>query len=182
MAYFKIRYKRGHRKHSLTLEAKDRSVALAEFTQRDLGIPLAITQTSKPLFAGWRDRPLVRSRRSISYSDLIAAYRQIGTMFDAGIPITTILDEVHTFTENPHLKQIWEAAKSGVESGKTLTEALSPFEESIGRLSLAMIQLGEATGTLGEAIIKLADFLETIDDNRRKLIRATRYPLSLIHI
>ncbi len=183
MPYFRIKYKKAKRTKSMVLEAENRLDAVATFRKKNLGSLLSIKQTAKPftLFLQERLNPdPLKSNKQIALVPLIATYRQVGTMYDAGISINVILDEIVTYTEDKHLREIWRSARSSVESGLSLTESLTPYRENIGNLSLAMIRLGEETGTIGEAINKLADMLEQIDDNRRQLIRATRYPLFVI--
>ena len=182
MPYFRIRYKTGNRRKSVVVEAENRVAAIERFTRQKQGIILAVRPSSRPLLQSFRalagrrffeDRPL-------RYASLIASYRQMGTMFDAGIPINTILEDLVEFTDDPRLQRIWQAALQGVEGGRSLTDSLTPYRRQIGNLSLSMIHLGEETGTFGEAVLKLADILEQIEENRRRLVKATRYPLFVI--
>jgi len=62
----------------------------------------------------------------------------------------------------------------------SLSVAIQRFESELGTISVALIDLGEKTGTLDESIKKLADILQEVHDNRMKLKKATRYPISLL--
>jgi hypothetical protein len=155
-----------------------------EFRRLTLGVMTGIEEIEKPLSLAlheWMERwrtPL-RNRR-VRTEPYIAALRQIGIMLDAGMPINTALEEAILYTDDAMLRYILQRMLSDIESGRSLSDAIRPFERQLGYLSLSMLELGEQTGTLADAVLKLADILEQIEDNRRQLIKATRYPVFII--
>jgi len=184
MRYFRIDYRNGKRRDSIVLEASSKIDAIKLFQQRTLGVMLSVKEVSKPLsivMEKWIEtfRSPVKNRR-IAQEPYIAALRQIAVMLDAGIPINQAIEEAVRSTDDEMLRSILENVLADVESGISLSEAVEPYGRQLGNLSLSMFHLGEQTGTLSESIIKLADILEQIQENRRQLIRATRYPLFTI--
>lgn len=184
MRYFKIEYRQGKRRESIVLEAESKIDAITQFKSMTLGVFLSVKEVSKPLsliFKRWVEKyksPV--QKRRVAQEPYIATLRQISVMLDAGLPINQCLEEALRSTDNEMLKEILRSVLSDVESGMSLTEAVEPFRVQLGNISLSMFNLGEQTGTLSESVKKLADILEQIEQNRRELIRATRYPLFTI--
>ncbi|WP_457595927.1 type II secretion system F family protein [Hydrogenimonas sp.] len=184
MRYFRIEYRRGGARGRIVLEAENKIEAIRAFENRTLGVLLSVREVSKPLTWALRSRlealrsPVGRGR--VSQEPYIASLRQIAVLLDAGIPINHAIEEAIRSTENREVRAIWEAILSDVESGMGLSDAAAPYRDQLGNLSLSMFRLGEQTGTLSQSIAKLADILERILENRRQLVKATRYPLFTI--
>jgi general secretion pathway protein F len=101
-------------------------------------------------------------------------------MLNAGLPITVCLEDVLKTTTQKRLLEIYTHISTEVESGISLSEAFKRYESEVGTISIALLDLGEKTGTLDESIEKLADILQEVHDNRMKLKKATRYPITVI--
>lgn len=184
MRYFRIEYRRGREKGAVVLEAESKIDAIRRFRERATGVMLSVRETSRPLsmtLERWmeRFRSPIRSKR-VAQEPFIASLRQIAVMLDAGIPINQAIEEAIRSTEEEMLREILRRVLSDVESGVALGDAMEPFRRQLGPLALSMVRLGEQSGTLAESIAKLADILERIQENRRQLIHATRYPLFTI--
>ncbi|WP_353661792.1 type II secretion system F family protein [Hydrogenimonas sp. SS33] len=181
MGYYRIDYRIGRERKSVVVEAESKIDAIRQFRNEAKGVMLSIREVSRPLSLGFRKwmeklRSPIRNRR-VAQEPFIASLRQIAVMLDAGIPINQAIEEAARSTEEEMLKAILVNILKDVESGVSLGEALAPYRVQLGSLTLSMIRLGEQSGTLAESIAKLADILEQILENRRQLIRATRYPL-----
>ncbi len=120
------------------------------------------------------------SKKKVKVDILIAAIRQLAVMTNAGISIHDSIKEVGKSTVDPQLKAIFEDADESLNSGKSLTEAFMPYKYQIGDVSLAMIELGESTGNMSESLTKLAEVLEEMMENAKKLKAALRYPTTVI--
>lgn len=121
---------------------------------------------------------LKRSAKSkIPLNDKISTIRQIAVMTDAGIPINDTLMEVAENTENAQLKEIYKTINKDINSGNSISDAITPYTEEFGHVAIAMTNLGERTGNISESYHKLADILENIRDNTAKFKKAIRTPL-----
>ena len=184
MPYFRIDYRYRNRQNAVTVRARSRGEALEFFQKESPGIPLRVEEVSKPLRVRWEEwKHRIKTlgiRRRVKSEPYIAALRQIGIMVDAGMPINFALEETILFTQNSQLKTIFRHILQEIENGKSLSESARPYTGQLGELSLSMFYLGEQSGTLSDAILKLADILEQIENNRRMLKKATRYPLFII--
>ncbi len=184
MRYFKVEYRQGKKRESILLEAESKIDAVAQFRDMTLGVLLSVKEVSKPLSLIFKKelqkyRSAVKKKR-VAQEPYIASLRQISVMLDAGLPVNRCLEEALDSTDDEMLKEILRSILASVESGMSLTEAVEPFRIQLGNISLSMFNLGEQTGTLSESVKKLADILEQIEQNRRELVRATRYPLFTI--
>ena len=113
----------------------------------------------------------------IPINDKISTIRQIAVMTDAGISITSTLEDVADNTDNEKLKEIYTKMNSDINAGNTMSDALEPYAEEFGRVAMAMTNLGERTGNISGSYHKLADILENIRDNTAKFKKAIRTPL-----
>ncbi|WP_236619559.1 type II secretion system F family protein [Lebetimonas sp. JH369] len=67
-----------------------------------------------------------------------------------------------------------------MRAGLSLSESVKKFEKDLGTLSTAMVSLGEETGDLARAMHDLSQILSEILENRKRLKKATRYPVFII--
>ncbi len=164
--------------------AESKLDAMRRFQAKAEGVMISVKEIAKPVsiilkewIEKWRS-PL--KNRRVKQEPYIAALRQIAVMLDAGMPVNHALQEAIKSTADPMLRLILSSILADVESGMSLGGAAEHFDIQLGNLSLSMFQLGEQTGTLAESIGRLAEILERIEENRRRLIKATRYPLFII--
>ncbi|MEN4046097.1 type II secretion system F family protein [Sulfurimonas sp. NWX367] len=184
MKYFKIDYKFGKKRSSVVLEAQNKIEAMEKFFEMELGVLVKIQETSKPLEQSFQDLlakyndPVGKGK--VDQERLIALLDQMAIMLDAGLPLNYTLSEVTKHQEDKALKAIFEKVLNDIESGKGFYASVLPFQEQLGSLTVAMIQLGEETGQIAESLTHLTDILQDILDNRKKFKKATRYPLVIV--
>jgi general secretion pathway protein F/MSHA biogenesis protein MshG len=116
------------------------------------------------------------SQKKIKVENLIAAFRQLAVMTNAGISIHDSIKEVGNSTTDKQLKEIFIEIDDDLNSGKSLTEAFMKYSNQFGDVSIAMIELGESTGNMSDALTKLSELLEEMMENQKKLKSAMRYP------
>ncbi len=119
-------------------------------------------------------------KKTISLDAQISAIRQISVMANAGLSFTDILKEAIATTENERLREILAQNLHDINAGLSFSTSLSHFEKEVGRLTVTMVELGEKTGAMAESLDSLASILEEIRDNRQKIKKALRYPISVI--
>ena len=118
-----------------------------------------------------------RSKGKVPIDQKISTIRQIAVMTDAGIAIHDTLEDVADNVENKRLKEIYNTISADINAGKSMSDAILPYEEDFGQVALAMTKLGESTGNFPGSYHKLADILEDIRDNVAKFKKAIRSPL-----
>lgn len=106
--------------------------------------------------------------------------RQFSTMIDAGVSLVRALDVLGEQTQNPKLRRIIGDIQVEVESGQTLSKAMSKYPGVFNNLFIGLIRAGEVGGVLEEALQRLSHFLEKDMELRRKVKAALTYPVIVV--
>ena len=108
--------------------------------------------------------------------------RQLSTLQDAGLPILRSLRILEGQMKPGRLKYSLEDVGDDIESGSTLSEAMSKAPKAFDRLYVNMIKAGEAGGALEIILQRLADFQEKAEALKRKVKGALIYPVVVISV
>jgi general secretion pathway protein F len=182
--YFKIKYLKGGEEHFTVIEANDFVNAANKFKRKKIGVFMGAEETDEPLNIKLEklkknlEKALEKSK--IDTEEYIAVLEQIYVMLDASMSLNDILTNVSENIKDKKLKEIMNTIKNDIQSGLNLSSSMKRYEKELGKLSIAMIDLGEQTGMLAEAFKDLAEILSEINENRKKLKSATRYPIFII--
>jgi len=106
--------------------------------------------------------------------------RQLSTLQDAGLPILRSLKILWQQQKPGLLKNILDSVANDVESGATLSDAMSRHPKAFDRLYTNMVQAGEAGGVLDVILQRLADFMEKAQRLKRRVVGAMIYPACVI--
>jgi len=113
----------------------------------------------------------------VSLTDISLFCRQFSTMIDAGVSLVRCLDVLGEQAQNPKLRRIIMDLKSEVESGNSLSKAMSKYPRVFNNLFIGLIRAGEVGGVLEESLQRLSIFLEKDVELRRKIKAALTYPI-----
>jgi len=116
----------------------------------------------------------------VKLADLSVFCRQFSTMIDAGVSLVRSLDVLGEQTQNPKLKRMIIDIQGEVESGQTLSKAMSKYPKTFSNLFIGLIRAGEVGGVLEEALQRLSGFLEKDMEMRRKVKAALTYPCIVV--
>ena len=111
---------------------------------------------------------------------LVATFRQLSVMTNAGISIHDSIKEVSKAVQDKRLQTIFQTVNEDLNQGASLTASMEAFREELGDVAIAMIRLGENTGNMAEALSKLAAIMQEVWDNQQKFKKAIRYPITVI--
>ena len=103
--------------------------------------------------------------------------RQFATMIGAGLPMVQCLEILAGQLESPEFRKIAEKVKEDVQSGSTLSEALSRHKKVFDDLYVNMVEAGEIGGALDTILVRLAGYREKADRLTRKVKGALVYPI-----
>ncbi|MDO4570450.1 MAG: type II secretion system F family protein [Planctomycetia bacterium] len=106
--------------------------------------------------------------------------RQLSILQDAGLPILRSLKILEQQAKPGALKNSLIDVCDNIESGATLSEAMSKSPKAFDRLYVNMIKAGEAGGALEIILQRLADFRERSESLKRKIKGALTYPVAVI--
>jgi type IV pilus assembly protein PilC len=117
---------------------------------------------------------------AIAAKDLAIFTSQLGTMLNAGLSVTKVLDIQTKQLSSKKLRTITEDLKKRVESGVPLSTAMDNYPNVFSTLYTAMVRSGEASGNMGNSMLKMATFLERDAELRRKIKGALSYPVIVL--
>ncbi|MCH8829055.1 MAG: type II secretion system F family protein [Planctomycetes bacterium] len=108
--------------------------------------------------------------------------RQLSTLQDAGLPILRSLRILEGQAKPGPLKNALMGVIDDIESGSTLSEAMSRHPKAFDNLYVNMVKAGEAGGALEVILRRLADFKERAQSLKRKVLGAMIYPCAVIFV
>ncbi len=112
----------------------------------------------------------------VASRDLTVMARQLATMVSSGLSLLRALYVLEEQTESPKLARAIVAVRQDVETGFSLSQALSKHPAIFSDLFVSMVAAGEAGGNLEEVLERLATQLEKDDHLRRTVRSAMVYP------
>jgi len=116
----------------------------------------------------------------VNQKTLTTFTRQLSILQDAGLPILRSLKILEGQQKPGALKNSLIDVCDEIESGSTLSEAMSKSPKAFDRLYVNMIKAGEAGGALEVILKRLAEFQERSQALRRKVKGALVYPVTII--
>ena len=114
--------------------------------------------------------------------DVVVFTRLFATMIGAGLPLVQSLNVLGRQTGNRSFRRVIRDMVRDVESGDTLSGAMSRHGKVFSELSVSLVAAGEASGALDTILGRLADFLEKHDALIRKVRAALIYPAMIVGV
>jgi type IV pilus assembly protein PilC len=116
-------------------------------------------------------------------SKFVCAFtRQLSILQDAGLPILRSLKILENNAKPGKLKNALLDTCEEIETGATLSEAMSKCPKVFTRLYVNMIKAGEAGGALEVVLQRLAEFMERSETLKKKVKSAMIYPCVVIFV
>jgi len=181
MKYYKAEFLYRGEKEEVIFKALNKSEAIMESKKLNKGVLIDLEEIPMPFEERVKVFKEIFSnkilRKKLHYPSYISSLRQLAVLIKAGISLKDALEDIANNTQDALIKEIFLKAAEAIDSGKSLSEVFGEYENYIGGISVAMIKLGEQTGDLVNALESLADIYENMYENRRKMIKALRYPM-----
>src|SRR5581483_3249280 len=117
--------------------------------------------------------------RGISAADLSLFKRQLATLVRAGLPLEESLLAVSQQTEKPRVQSIILGVRARVMEGHTLADGFAEFPKVFPEIYRATVSAGEQAGHLDNVLERLADYTESREGMRQKVMAALLYPIVL---
>jgi len=154
------------------IEAPSLSQARATLRQRGLRVT-KIKRKPKPLFS---------SAKAIKPVDISFASRQMATMIGAGIPIAQTLRAIGKGHENGSVEKLMLELGREVETGTSLSVALSKHPQYFNRLFTSLTEAGEESGKLDTMLDRVATYNEKLEAIKSKVKSAMMYPSIVLFV
>src|SRR5581483_5583225 len=117
--------------------------------------------------------------RRVSAADLSLFKRQLATLVRAGLPLEESLLAVSQQTEKPRVQSIILGVRARVMEGHTLADGFAEFPKVFPEIYRSTVSAGEQAGHLDSVLERLADYTESREGMRQKVVAAMLYPIVL---
>ncbi|MDE2251725.1 MAG: type II secretion system inner membrane protein GspF [Gammaproteobacteria bacterium] len=118
-------------------------------------------------------------RRRVSTAELSLLTRQLATLVRAALPLEEALLAVSQQTERARVQGILLGVRARVMEGHTLADGLADFPRVFPEIYRATVAAGEQSGHLDTVLERLADYTESREVLRQKVLGAMLYPIVL---
>jgi general secretion pathway protein F len=139
-------------------------------------LPVSVTEVAQK--EARRQRSFSFMRR-VSAADLALFTRQLATLVRAGLPLEESLLAVSQQTEKPRVQSIVLGVRARVMEGHTLADGFADFPRVFPEIYRATLAAGEQSGHLDNVLERLADYTESREQLRQKVLAAMLYPIVL---
>jgi type II secretory pathway component PulF len=119
-------------------------------------------------------------RTGVSLKVLVFFTRQLSTMFSAGLTIEKAITDLEKEERNKKFGRVLRKLSDDIKKGYSLSEAMEQHPGVFNPLYVALVKAGEVSGTLHTVLDELSDYLEKIEDTRRKVMSSMSYPIFIV--
>ncbi len=151
------------------VEAKDKAT-LFHSLKKDGTTIISVEEAKKSVFA--MDLNIFSG---VKAHDKIMFARNLGSMIDAGLPITRGLSIMERQAKGK-LKEVLVSLNESLSKGVTLSESMSKYPRVFSDLFVSMVKAGEESGNLGTALKNVALQMEKTYLLGKKIKGAMMYP------
>ncbi|HOH98637.1 MAG TPA: type II secretion system F family protein [Candidatus Cloacimonadota bacterium] len=123
---------------------------------------------------------IYKIRTGVSLRTLVFFTRQLSTMFSAGLTIEKAITDLEKEEKHKKFAKVLRKIGDDIRKGFSLSEAMEQHPGVFNPLYVALVQAGEVSGTLHTVLDELSDYLEKIEDTRRKVYSAMAYPIFIL--
>jgi general secretion pathway protein F len=141
-------------------------------------LPVAVNEVAQKEASRQQSKSFSIGRR-VSASDLSLFTRQLATLVRAGLPLEESLLAVSQQTEKPRIQSIVMGVRARVMEGHTLANGFTEFPKVFPEIYRATVSAGEQAGHLDSVLERLADYTESREGMRQKVLAAMLYPIVL---
>jgi len=160
-----------------SIDASSKDSAISSLQRRGLIISSIIEEKSK---VGILHVSFFEKR--VKMKDVVVMSRQISTLFEAQVSALKAFHLLASNTENPALVKVLTIVSTDIESGISISEALSRHPEVFSIFYVNMIKSGEESGKLTQTFSYLADYLDRQYQLTSKTKNALVYPAFVIGV
>jgi type IV pilus assembly protein PilC len=143
-------------------------------TLRSQGMtPMTVKETKK----GLEFQDVLNKLTKIKLLDKITFIKNLGIMVKAGLPVSKSLKILTEETTNKKFAKIIGEISKGVESGSSLSEALSKYPNVFSNIFVSMVKVGEVSGNLEQNLGYLSEQMQRDYNLISKAKGAMTYPV-----
>ncbi len=150
----------------------------AQLRERQL-LPVSVNEVAAQESRQQRGSQGLTVFKRVSTADLALLTRQLATLVRAGLPLEEGLGAVAQQTERPRVQSILLGVRARVMEGHPLAAGLGDFPRVFPEIYRATVAAGEQSGHLDAVLERLAEYTESREVLRQKVLGAMLYPIVL---
>ncbi len=116
---------------------------------------------------------------SVGMKDVLPFSHHLRTMYSAGVPILSGLEDLKHETANPYFAKVLDNICTSLKNGTSLSDSMAMYPHVFPKIYVAMTKVGEATGNLDIALDSLINYLERREETKGRIVSAMIYPVAL---
>lgn len=124
--------------------------------------------------------PIPIPGQGIKKIDLALFARQFSAMISAGLPLVKCLSVLSQEIESPALKASLDKVVFDIQSGLSLSTALTKHPRVFSNFFVSMVKSGETAGILPDVLKRIATHLEKEVELKQKITSAFAYPIVVL--
>ncbi len=154
-------------------QSKNANMLRAELRRQGI-TPNVVKTKPKPLFG--------QAGKPVTPKEIAFFSRQLATMMKSGVPIVGALEIIEGGQKNVRMKKLVENVRGDIESGSSLSEAISKHPVQFDELYRNLVRAGESAGVLDTVLDTIASYKENIETLKGKIKKALFYPATVIAV
>jgi type IV pilus assembly protein PilC len=159
-----------------SIDAVNVDIAIASLQRRGLALMSVKEAAANASFLSLNISFLSR----ISNKDIVILSRQLSTLFEAQISALRVFRLLGAEADNHMLSQKLTEVADDIQSGSSISEALSKLPKVFSEFYVNMVKAGEESGKLNETFRYLADYLDRAYELTSKVRGALIYPAFVV--
>jgi type II secretory pathway component PulF len=159
-----------------SIDAVNTDVAISSLQRRGL-VLTSIKEADAPSSIFARNITLFDR---VSNKDVVVLSRQLSTLFEAQVSALRVFRLLGGETENAVLGKKLTAIADDLQSGSSISAALSKHPKVFSEFYVSMVKAGEESGKLDETFQYLADYLDRAYELSSKVKSALIYPAFIV--
>lgn len=108
--------------------------------------------------------------------------KNLGSMLEAGLPLTRALAVLERQTRNKKLKNIFLKIQDNVSKGETLSKSFAEFPGVFPKIFVSMVKAGEESGSIARSLKSIAEQMEKNHLLVKRLRGAMIYPAIVVSV
>jgi general secretion pathway protein F len=158
----------GHLEAETARDARDRLNRDGLFPREIVAADLTATGSIKALF------------RTVGLAELALMTRRLATLLGASVPVYEAVATLFEQEQPGELKNILSRIRERLAEGSSLAKSLAAEPKVFSESYVSMVAAGEASGALDIVLERLAEFMESQDAVRSKIVTSLAYPVLML--
>jgi type IV pilus assembly protein PilC len=156
-----------------SIEASSKTEVFSILKEQNL-TPISVTEENQKNSISFEKLNLIVS--TVKMNEKITFARNLGSMIEAGLPISRALSVIERQTKNPKFKNILIEVQDDIRQGNSLSASLLKHPSVFSSIFTSMVKAGEESGGLSESLKLVSLQMEKTYLLKKKIKGAMMYP------